>query len=212
VELVVGLGLLFGTYSALMLVICMPVSFCVFYWDAPLEGWGSGAAVFGYSVLLCNVLLCLAYYKSYQSMFTLRAQAAGNKQLALVGRIVLGAWMVLNGANYLFLSLWSPPASADPLAVQLMTSLVNSGLLDVVMFIELVTGALILVGIFVPLALCVLMPITVCALFWALILDQQILNVAQSLAALALNGLLMVAYLSYYKGTLQRQPLALGEV
>jgi hypothetical protein len=53
----------------------MPVSFCVFFWDAPLEGWGSRAALFGYATLLCNVLLCLAYTKSYRSMFALRAEA-----------------------------------------------------------------------------------------------------------------------------------------
>ena len=154
VELVAGIGLLLGIYAPLLLLICMPVSFCVFYWDAPLEGWGSIAALFGYSVLACNALLCLAYYKSYQSMFTLRAEAADHAQLVLVGRIVLGAWMLLSGANYLFLSLWAPPAGAEPLAAQLMTSLVNSRLLDVAMAIQLITGALILVGAFVPIALC----------------------------------------------------------
>jgi hypothetical protein len=51
----------------------MPVSFCVFYWDAPLEGWGSRAAIFGYAALLCNVLLCLAYIRSYRSIFSLRS-------------------------------------------------------------------------------------------------------------------------------------------
>jgi hypothetical protein len=51
----------------------MPVSFCVFYWDAPLEGWGSRAALFGYGALLANVILCLAYIRSYRSMFALRS-------------------------------------------------------------------------------------------------------------------------------------------
>lgn len=75
VELVAGLGVLLGFYMPLVLLICLPVSFGVFYWDAPLEGWGSRAALFGYATLLCNVLLCLAYFKSYRSMFTLRAEA-----------------------------------------------------------------------------------------------------------------------------------------
>jgi hypothetical protein len=30
--------------------------------------------LFGYSVLLCNLLLCLAYVRSYRSMFALRAR------------------------------------------------------------------------------------------------------------------------------------------
>lgn len=74
VELLAGTGVMFGIYTPLALLICMPVSFCVFYWDAPLEGWGSRAARFGYGVLLCNVLLCLAWFRSYRSMFALRSR------------------------------------------------------------------------------------------------------------------------------------------
>ena len=74
VELFAGVCLLVGFHVPLALLVCMPVSFCVFYWDAPLEGWGSRAALFGYSVLLCNILLCLAYIRSYRSMFALRSQ------------------------------------------------------------------------------------------------------------------------------------------
>jgi uncharacterized membrane protein YphA (DoxX/SURF4 family) len=74
VELIAGICVLLGFYAPLALLVCMPVSFCVFYWDAPLEGWGSRAALFGYAALIANVLLCLAYIKSYASMFALRAQ------------------------------------------------------------------------------------------------------------------------------------------
>lgn len=73
VELIAGICVLAGFYVPLALLVCMPVSFCVFYWDAPLEGWGSRAAQFGYSVLLVNSLLCLAYIRSYLPMFALRA-------------------------------------------------------------------------------------------------------------------------------------------
>jgi hypothetical protein len=74
VELIAGVCVLTGFYAPLALLVCMPVSFCVFYWDAPLEGWGSRAALFGYATLLCNVLLCLAYIGSYRSLFTARAK------------------------------------------------------------------------------------------------------------------------------------------
>jgi uncharacterized membrane protein YphA (DoxX/SURF4 family) len=73
VELIAGLCVLAGFYAPLAVILCMPVSFCVFYWDAPLEGWGSRAALFGYAALLSNVLLCLAYSRSYRSMFALRS-------------------------------------------------------------------------------------------------------------------------------------------
>jgi uncharacterized membrane protein YphA (DoxX/SURF4 family) len=74
VELIAGICVLTGFYAPLALIVCMPVSFCVFFWDAPLEGWGSRAAIFGYAVLLTNVLLCLAYTKHYRSMFALRSK------------------------------------------------------------------------------------------------------------------------------------------
>jgi uncharacterized membrane protein YphA (DoxX/SURF4 family) len=74
VELVAGLSALTGFYLPLALLLCMPVSFCVFYWDAPLEGWSSRAAWFGEAVIFANSFLCLAYIKSYRSMFALRSK------------------------------------------------------------------------------------------------------------------------------------------
>jgi uncharacterized membrane protein YphA (DoxX/SURF4 family) len=218
VELVAGIGVMFGFYLPLSLVICMPVSFCVWFWDTPLEGWGSIASIFGTAVLVANVLLCLAYFRSYREMFALRAvpRAPGGaggagKQLVLAARLIFGAWMLLNGIDHFFVSLYPLPAGTEPLAMRLMTALYNSHLSDVVMGIELVAGALILVGIFVPLALCVVMPLTVCAAFWAVIVEHGLGVSLLALAALALNGLLMLAYIDYYRGVLQRRALAVGE-
>jgi uncharacterized membrane protein YhaH (DUF805 family) len=83
-------------------------------------------------------------------------------------------------------------------------------LLTVAMLIQLVTGALLLTGLFAPAALCVVMPTSACALYWAL-LEHQPLPLLLALLAFALNGLLMLAYLDYYKGALQRSALSLGE-
>lgn len=132
-------------------------------------------------------------------------------QLATVGRLVFGAWMLASGANYFFLGLWAMPTGHEPLAVQLMSAFANSGLLDIAMAIQLVTGALILAGVLVPVALCVVMPVSTCALYWALILEHQPLGAILALAAFILNGLLMLAYVDYYRGVLQRHAPSLGE-
>jgi uncharacterized membrane protein YhaH (DUF805 family) len=211
VELLAGVMLLFGWYPVLALAVCLPVSFCVFYWDAPLEGWGSRAALFGYSTFACNVLLCLAYYRSYLPMFALKATASRQQQLVTWGQRIFGAWMLAAGAGLFFTSYDPLFGSEGPLATQLMTSLVNSHLLDVAMVLTLITGIFIASGIFAPAALCLLMPITSCALFWALVLDHQPLNMLLALAAFAINGLLMLAYLPYYQGVLARRALAVGE-
>jgi uncharacterized membrane protein YhaH (DUF805 family) len=133
------------------------------------------------------------------------------KQLVLIARLVFGAWMLANGANHFFFSFWSLPVGHEPLAIQLMDALVHSHLIDVAMAIQLITGALILAGVLVPVALCVVMPVSTCAVYWSVILDHQPLGAVLALAALALNGFLMFAYLDYYRGALQRHARMLGE-
>ena len=132
-------------------------------------------------------------------------------QLTLAGRVIFGAWMLANGANHFFLSLWPEPVGHEPLAMQLMAAFVHSRLFDVAMAIELVTGALILTGFFVPVALCLVMPVSTCALYWSAILEHQPLVAVLALVAFALNGLLMLAYIDCYKGALQRHALMVGE-
>lgn len=133
------------------------------------------------------------------------------KVLFFAGRVIFGGWMLINGANYLFGPLYPTLVGHEPLAIQLMAALVHSRLLDVVMATQLATGALILAGVLVPLALCVVMPISVCAVYWAVILEHRPLGAVLALAAFALNGLLMLGYIDYYRGVLQSSAVTLGE-
>src|SRR6185312_14333759 len=215
IELITGISVLLGLYCPAVLLVCMPVAFCVFWWDSPLSAWNPGSVFAGSRVLACNVLLSIAFIASYRSMFALRAKpraqgAPAVQQLLLAARLLFGAWMLVNGANHFFFSLWPMPTGQNPLAVELMGAFLHSHLLDGAMLIELVTGALILAGFFVPAALCVVMPVSTCALYWS-ILDHQPLSLLFGLAGFALNGLLMLAYLGYYRGALQRTALTLGE-
>lgn len=210
-ELIAGVGVLFGFYTPLVLLICLPVSFGVFYWDAPLEGWGSRAATFGYATLLCNVLLCLAYFKYYRPMFAVRTEVTERKRLVQIARIVLGAWLVLYALNTLFLNVLPAATGTQPLAELLLTSLANSKLLHVALAVQLVAGVLLLANILVPLALCAQLMITVNALFVAVVLEQSPLGALLALVVFALNGLLMIAYLPWYRDILQRYSHAVGE-
>jgi uncharacterized membrane protein YhaH (DUF805 family)/uncharacterized membrane protein YphA (DoxX/SURF4 family) len=216
VELITGIAVLFGFFTPLALLICMPVAFCVFWWDAPLSRWNTSSVIAGARVLGSNVVLCVAYIASFRSLLAVRASLAAtfmaptSQQLATATRVIFGAWMLANGVNHFFFQLWPTPAGQEPLSIELMSALVSSRLLDVCMLIELVAGALILVGYFVPAALCVVMAVSTCALFWAF-LDHQPLTLALGVAAFALNGVLMLAYLDYYRGALERAPLTLGE-
>ncbi len=119
--------------------------------------------------------------------------------------------MLANGVNHFFVPLYPEPAGHEPMAAQLMGAFIHSGLLNVAMAMQLAGGALILAGVLAPLALCVLMPVSTCALYWSAVLEHQPLGAGLALAAFALNGLLMLAYVDSYRGVLQRRALTLGE-
>lgn len=78
VELLAGIAVLTGFYLPLMLVVCMPVSFTVWYWDTALQGWWTTSAIYGWAVLLCNLFLAIAYFGQYRTMFSGEALSARN--------------------------------------------------------------------------------------------------------------------------------------
>ena len=88
VELFAGLCLLVGWRVPLALVMLLPVSFNVWYWDVPLQGWGSVSAYYGWAVLGANVLLIAAYYRHYLPLLQPRSAYAWppNVAAALMGR------------------------------------------------------------------------------------------------------------------------------
>jgi uncharacterized membrane protein YhaH (DUF805 family) len=53
--------------------------------------------------------------------------------------------------------------------------------------------------------------VSTCALYWSLVLDHRPLGAALALAVFALNGLLMLGNLDYYRGVLQRRASTFGE-
>jgi hypothetical protein len=129
-------------------------------------------------------------------------------------RLLLGAVIVVTALRYFmpFLLPFVPVASwDDPMALRLMTAFDKSGLLAVAKFIHLVAGALLLVNRAVPFALAALMPVNLCGLFIALLIEGDPLVAALALLTVALNALLMLAYLPSYRGVLEGGQLADGE-
>ncbi len=138
------------------------------------------------------------------------------KNLVMIGRLVFGAWMLVNGVNHFgtlsgSFSLFAEPVGTQPLAVQLMAAFNHSSLINVAYAIQLIGGALVLAGVFTPFALCALMPVSTCAAYWAVVLEHEPVGALLALVAFALNGLLMLAYVDYYKGVLARYAPTLGE-
>ena len=129
-------------------------------------------------------------------------------------RVLLGAAMVVTALQYFLPSLLPfLPAYAweDPMSVRLMAQFDRSGLLAVARFIHLVAGALLLVNRAVPFALAALAPVNLCGTFIALFVEGDPTIGLLAVLTLALNALLMLAYLPYYRGVLEAGQLADGE-
>jgi len=129
-------------------------------------------------------------------------------------RVLLGALMAITAIQYFLPSLLPfLPAYAweDPMSVRLMTAFDKSGLLAVAKFIHLVAGALLLSNRAVPFALAALVPVNLCGTYISLIVEGDPLIALLAVLTIALNGLLMLAYLPSYRGVLEPGQLADGE-
>jgi hypothetical protein len=129
-------------------------------------------------------------------------------------RLLLGAVMVITAIRYFmpFLLPFVPAASwDDPMALRLMTGFDRSGLLAVAKFIHLVAGMLLLTNRAVPFALAALMPVNLCGLFISLFIEADPIVGPLAVLTVALNALLMLAYLPAYRGVLEGGQLADGE-
>ena len=129
-------------------------------------------------------------------------------------RLLLGAVMVATALDYFLpalVPLVQQPEWNDPMAARVMTAFDRSGLLAVAKFIHLVAGALLLTNRAAPFALAALMPVNVCGLYISLFLEGEPLIAVLAVLTVGLNGLLMLAYLPYYRGVLEGGQLADGE-
>jgi hypothetical protein len=129
-------------------------------------------------------------------------------------RLLLGAVMVVTAIQYFLPPLlpFLPVAEwHDPMTVRLMTAFDRSGLLAVAKFIHLVAGLLLLSNRAVPFALAALAPVNVCGLFIALFIEREAVIAVLAVLTIALNAVLMLAYLPSYRGVLEGGHLADGE-
>ena len=129
-------------------------------------------------------------------------------------RILLGAVMAITALDYFLPALVPIVEQArwdDPMAARLMAAFDKSGLLGVAKFIQLATGVMLLTNRAAPFALAALMPVNLCGLYIALVLEGDPLLAVLAVLTAALGALLMLAYLPYYRGVLEGGERAEGE-
>ena len=128
------------------------------------------------------------------------------KSLSVVtARIVLGLIYFVFGLNFFLNFLPMPPQSGGP-SESFMSGLFQSGyFFPFLKGIEVILGAALLVGVFVPLVLVVLMPISLNILLFHVFLTD---NPIMSIVIIALQLYLAWAYRDYYKPLFQRKASA----
>lgn len=132
-------------------------------------------------------------------------------KLFIPARLLLGLLLALNSLNHFVGPFLPLPQGTTPLAVQLQEALVLSQLINVAMGIQLVAGLALLAGLWVPLALAAALPVNLCALYWAVVLEQSAGWSALAALAVLLGTLLMFALLPAYARMLAPRALAIGE-
>ncbi|HEY7671161.1 MAG TPA: hypothetical protein VIC71_03005 [Gammaproteobacteria bacterium] len=133
------------------------------------------------------------------------------KYLVIAGRMIFGGWMVYAGLNHWF-HFTPQPYGQNPLSIELTTALIESGLFDLVKAMEAITGTLVLIGLYVPLALVAALPISVVVAYFNLVLEHNgVVNYVAGTLVLGLNLLLMLAYVKSYQPLLRwRASIAAG--
>jgi len=116
----------------------------------------------------------------------------------VAARILLGAWMIINGLNH-WLPIFPQPLGSNPYSNALMVTLIETGLFDLVKFIELIGGVLLILNRFVPLSLVALLPVSAIVYYNATTLQGKWDYIFyMGTGCMYLNLLVMCGYLKHY--------------
>lgn len=129
-------------------------------------------------------------------------------------RLLLGAILLLTALGWLLPMLlpFIPKQQwHDPMAARLMAAFGASGLLGVAKGIHLAAGLALVLNRAAPAGLAAAMTVNVCGAFIAVLIEAQPVGAALALALVALNALLMFAYMPAYRAMLAPGALADGE-
>jgi uncharacterized membrane protein YphA (DoxX/SURF4 family) len=127
-----------------------------------------------------------------------------SQRIIMILRILFGIHFLFNGLNYTFhfIDIPKPPAE---MANVLMAALVNSGMFGIAKAVEVLTGLLLILNRFVPLALLVAFPVTIVITYMDVMLTGVPLYAGLGLVTFIWNAGLMLAYFNYYRSVLTPQ-------
>ncbi len=124
----------------------------------------------------------------------------------IVARLLLGLMFTVFGLNGFLHFLHQPPPTG--LALQYLSVMTQSHMMVFVYAVQLVTGLLLLAGIFVPLALTLLGPVIVNILLFHLTLEPK--GIGPGLLAAVLWFIVFFSVFESFRPILRIRPSALG--
>jgi uncharacterized membrane protein YphA (DoxX/SURF4 family) len=122
-------------------------------------------------------------------------------------RLFLGAWMLNSGYSYWAQKLGLPPAFPQPLGTlplsnQMLVTMIEVGLFDFVKTVEIIGGLCLILGIFVPAATLLLLPVSAIvfynAVFLNLRIDRLFSPTYMGVSCLYINVIVALAYIRHY--------------
>jgi len=150
-------------------------------------------------------MIALGNAKNSATKGKIDAASVGRLTLTLM-RLTLGAWMINSGlshwlTNWGFPPIFPQPLGSLPASNQMLVTLIETGVFDVVKACELLAGVLLLLDLFVPFALAMTLPISFMVFYNAIVLNLRyslIFSTSMSVLCLYMNVILILAYLRYY--------------
>lgn len=138
-------------------------------------------------------------------------------------RLFLGGWMIVSGYSYWAQKLGLPPGFPQPLGTlalsnQMLVSMIETGVFDIVKTLEILGGLCLVFGLFVPAATLLLLPISAIVYYNAIFLnlrtDRLFNPTYMGVMCLYMNVIIALAYVRYYLPMLsfRSSPGSLGEV
>lgn len=122
-------------------------------------------------------------------------------------RLFLGAWMIVSGYSYWAPHYGLPPGFPQPLGTlaasnQMLVTMIEIGLFDFVKTLEIVGGLCLVLGVFVPAATLLLLPVSAMVYYNAIFLNlrtERILNPTyMGVMCLYMNVIVAIGYVRYY--------------
>lgn len=108
-----------------------------------------------------------------------------------------GGWFLAHGLNY-WLEFFPQPHGSSPLSHELIMALIDSGLFTIVKAVEVLTGALLLLNIFVPLAIVLAVPVALSIAHLNMVENDDMFSKVTALIILLLLAIMALGYLDRY--------------